>query len=82
MHSTLDGKAPEIVPALAVDGISHSHGRRRALADVSFAIAPATFMVLLGLNGAGESTRFSLVTRLYGTRRGSIRIFKRLVPQP
>src|SRR5260370_37396001 len=75
MHSTLDGKAPEIVPALAVDGVSHSYGRRQALAEVSFSIAPATFTVLLGLNGAGKSTLFSLVTRLYGTQRGSIRIF-------
>src|SRR5262249_8142112 len=38
-------------------------------------IEPATFTVLLGLNGAGKSTLFSLVTRLYGTQRGTIRIF-------
>jgi ABC-2 type transport system ATP-binding protein len=73
MHSTLDGSAQ--VPALSVAGVSHSYGRRRALADVTFAIAPATFTVLLGLNGAGKSTLFSLVTRLYGTQQGSIRIF-------
>jgi ABC-2 type transport system ATP-binding protein len=73
MHSTLDGKAKDA--ALAVDGVSHSYGRRPALADVSFSIAPASFTVLLGLNGAGKSTLFSLVTRLFGTQRGSIRIF-------
>src|SRR5215472_3791597 len=62
-------------PALAVSGVSHFYGRRKALDGVSFAIAPATFTVLLGLNGAGKTTLFSLVTRLFATRQGSIRIF-------
>jgi ABC-2 type transport system ATP-binding protein len=55
--------------------LSHSYGARRALHDVTFAIQPATFTVLLGLNGAGKSTLFSLVTRLFGTQRGTIHIF-------
>src|SRR5262249_49795675 len=62
-------------PELAVSPLSHFYGRRKALDDVSFAIAPATFTVLLGLNGAGKTTLFSLVTRLFATRQGSIRIF-------
>src|ERR1043166_7441781 len=75
MHSTRNGKAQDMIRALSVEGVSHSYGRRQALADVTFSIAHATFTVLLGLNGAGKSTLFSLVTRLYGTQRGSIRIF-------
>jgi ABC-2 type transport system ATP-binding protein len=62
-------------PALAVDGVSHSYGARRALDGVTFAVRPASFAVLLGLNGAGKSTLFSLVTRLYGTQRGRIDVF-------
>jgi ABC-2 type transport system ATP-binding protein len=62
-------------PALAISGVSHFYGRRKALDDVTFAIAPATFTVLLGLNGAGKTTLFSLVTRLFATRQGTIRIF-------
>jgi len=61
--------------ALTVDHVSHAYGRRQALADVTFAIAPASFTALLGLNGAGKSTLFSLVTRLFATQTGSIRIF-------
>jgi ABC-2 type transport system ATP-binding protein len=61
--------------ALSVEGLSHAYGARRALQDVTFAIQPATFTVLLGLNGAGKSTLFSLVTRLFGTQRGSVHIF-------
>jgi len=67
--------AARAAPALAVEGVSHAYGRRQALADVTFAIAPASFTVLLGLNGAGKSTLFSLVTRLFATQRGAIRIF-------
>lgn len=67
--------APEAEIALEVVGLSHSYGVRRALDDVSFAIRPGGFNVLLGLNGAGKSTLFSLVTRLYAHRSGTIRIF-------
>ncbi len=41
------------VAALDVAAVSHSYGPKRALSDVSFSIAPGTFAVLLGLNGAG-----------------------------
>ncbi|MEJ2436240.1 MAG: ABC transporter ATP-binding protein, partial [Pseudolabrys sp.] len=53
----------------------HSYGARRALDAVSFAVAPATFAVLLGLKGAGKCTLFALITRLFGIQRGRIRIF-------
>ena len=75
MPDTQRTAGPPTQAALAVEGVSHSYGRRQALADVSFAIAPASFTVLLGLNGAGKSTLFSLVTRLFATQRGAIRIF-------
>jgi ABC-2 type transport system ATP-binding protein len=70
MHGTTKG-----LQALAIENVSHSYGARQALDDVTFAVAPATFAVLLGLNGAGKSTLFALITRLYGTQRGGISIF-------
>jgi ABC-2 type transport system ATP-binding protein len=63
------------IPMLSVEAVSHSYGARRALDKVTFDVAPATFAVLLGLNGAGKSTLFALITRLYGTQGGRIRIF-------
>ena len=62
-------------PAVAIEGVSHSYGARRALDNVTVSIAPSTFAVLLGLNGAGKSTLFSLLTRLYAVQHGHIRIF-------
>ena len=65
----------EPVSALDISGLSHSFGPRKALDGVSFQIRTGDFAVLLGLNGAGKTTLFSLATRLYAHRSGSIRIF-------
>ena len=61
--------------ALEVAGASHSYGKRKALENVGFSVAQGSFSVLLGLNGAGKSTLFCLITRLFATQRGTIRIF-------
>ncbi|MBO0733641.1 MAG: ATP-binding cassette domain-containing protein [Methylocapsa sp.] len=62
-------------PALEVLGVSYSYGNRKALENISFEVEPGSFSVLLGLNGAGKSTLYCLITRLYATRFGKIRIF-------
>jgi ABC-2 type transport system ATP-binding protein len=61
--------------ALAVSGVGHRFGSRRALDDVSLEVPPAAFVALLGPNGAGKTTLFSVVTRLYHNRTGAVRIF-------
>ncbi|MCB8838251.1 ATP-binding cassette domain-containing protein [Aurantimonas sp. VKM B-3413] len=68
-----DSEAPG-APALSVEHVSHSYGQRRALDDVSFCVPQGSFTALLGPNGAGKSTLYSLITRLFDTRAGSIRI--------
>jgi ABC-2 type transport system ATP-binding protein len=67
--------ADERTPALAIEGLGHAYGKRRALGGVSFAVPAGHFTVLLGLNGAGKSTLFALVTRLYDAREGRIAVF-------
>jgi ABC-2 type transport system ATP-binding protein len=71
----LTGDTASAVPALAVEGLSHSFGERKALDGVSFTIPPGAFTVLLGQNGAGKTTLFSLATRLYNNRSGTIRVY-------
>jgi ABC-2 type transport system ATP-binding protein len=71
-------KAQDLAPdamALLVEQVSHSYGARKALDNVSLAVAAGGFTALLGLNGAGKSTLFSIITRLFGLQGGRIRIF-------
>lgn len=61
-------------PALAIQGLGHSFGERRALDDVTIEVAAGSFTALLGINGAGKTTLFNLVTRLYHAREGRIAV--------
>ncbi len=61
--------------ALALQAVSFSYTKRRVLEDVSFALDAGEFCVLLGINGAGKTTLFSLITRLFVSRGGSIEIY-------
>jgi ABC-2 type transport system ATP-binding protein len=75
VEAGVTGDEARHVPALEIAGLSHDFGKRRALDGVSLTIRPGEFTVLLGQNGAGKTTLFSLVTRLYDNRSGSIRVF-------
>ncbi|TJZ87382.1 ABC transporter ATP-binding protein [Paracoccus hibiscisoli] len=61
-------------PALQIDNVSHSFGAVQALKDVSLTVPQGGFTALLGVNGAGKTTLFSLITRLYSNRSGTIRV--------
>jgi ABC-2 type transport system ATP-binding protein len=63
--------------ALRVVGVTHAFGARKALDDVSLHAPAGAFTALLGQNGAGKTTLFSLVTRLYDNRSGSIEVLGR-----
>lgn len=60
--------------ALEVVSVTHRFGQRVALDDVSLTAPSGAFTALLGLNGAGKTTLFSLITRLYENRTGSIAV--------
>jgi ABC-2 type transport system ATP-binding protein len=77
MNTIVEAPTKAAVNALSVESVSHAYGARKALDQVSFAVAPGSFTVLLGLNGAGKSTLFSVITHLYASRSGSVRIFGR-----
>jgi ABC-2 type transport system ATP-binding protein len=60
--------------ALSVVDVSFRFPGRLALDGVSLQVPQGQFRVLLGPNGAGKTTLFSLITRLYATRDGSVSI--------
>lgn len=59
---------------LELERVSHKYDKELVLNDISFSIEEASFFVLLGLNGAGKSTIFSLLIRLLSLQSGSIKI--------
>lgn len=58
----------------SVQNVSYSYGAKKALDDVTIELEAGRFCALLGPNGAGKSTLFNLLTHLFVTRQGSIRI--------
>lgn len=60
--------------ALEFKNISFSYDTKEVLENISFCIKEGSFFVLLGLNGAGKSTIFSLATRLLKLQNGEINI--------
>ena len=64
----------QIQYSLDVNEVSHSFGQTKVIDQISFTVGTGEFKVLLGPNGAGKSTLFSLITRLYHTKKGSISI--------
>ncbi len=53
---------PGGTPLLELRGVTKTYGGVQALADVGFAIQPATVHALVGENGAGKSTLVKIVT--------------------
>ncbi|MDC0933902.1 ATP-binding cassette domain-containing protein [Arcobacteraceae bacterium] len=60
--------------ALELKNINYKYNENAVLKNVSFSIEKGSFFVLLGLNGAGKSTIFSLLTRLLNLQDGNISI--------
>jgi ABC-2 type transport system ATP-binding protein len=62
-------------PAIAIEGLSKSYGKVRALSDVSFSVPAGGVTALLGLNGAGKTTLFQILTGLFVADGGRLRVF-------
>lgn len=60
--------------ALQISGLGFAYGDKQVLDDLSFDVQAGECTMLLGPNGAGKSTLFSLITRLYESRNGTIKL--------
>src|SRR5262245_61277846 len=69
-------QTPDANNAHAIDVVrlGHSHGSRRALDDVSFAVSPGEVVGLLGPNGGGKTTLCRILTTLLKPDEGDARI--------
>lgn len=59
-------------PAMEVRNLSFSYGKNKVLRDVSFKIRGGDITTIMGANGCGKSTLFSLMTKNLYPRKGSI----------
>ena len=59
---------------LDVRGVSKSFGGIRAVTDASLQVGAGEIHALIGPNGAGKTTLFNLVSGLYPTDSGTIRL--------
>lgn len=60
--------------ALSLDRVSKSFGKKVAVADVSFSVAPGTVVSLLGPNGAGKTTTIDMCEGFTTPTSGAIRV--------
>jgi ABC-2 type transport system ATP-binding protein len=68
---------PVEADALRVENLSHWFGERQVLREVSLRVPKGRFVALIGPNGAGKTTLFAIITRLYHSRTGTVRVFDR-----
>lgn len=63
------------VPALAIEHVSKTYGKRKALDDISLTVGRGEFFGFLGPNGAGKSTTIHLISGIARLQEGSVRVF-------
>jgi ABC-2 type transport system ATP-binding protein len=67
-------RGDELASAVEIESLSFSYGDRKALNEVSFAIARGEIFGLLGPNGGGKTTLFKLISTLVPLQEGAARI--------
>ena len=76
VHEKPHAKAVErFAGAVAFEDVSFSYdGKRSAVQDVSFAVAPGETVALVGATGSGKSTTLALLHRAFDPQSGVIRV--------
>lgn len=77
-ESTTGETMPELCSDIVFDNVSFSYNdERKVLSNVSVKIPMGKVTAIIGGNGAGKSTMFKLITRLYEPDSGEIRFSNR-----
>ncbi len=64
-----------MAPLLEVQNLSYQYGSRRALQGLTFSVEKGEIFGFLGPNGGGKSTTFKILSTLYPTPPGQIKVF-------
>jgi ABC-2 type transport system ATP-binding protein len=64
-----------VAPLLEVQNLSYQYGSRKALQGLTFSVEKGEIFGFLGPNGGGKSTTFKILSTLYPTQPGQIKIF-------
>jgi len=67
--------SPAGTPVLELRGLCKSFGGLHAVRDVSFRIMPGDRKAIIGPNGAGKTTLFNLITGIFPSTSGEVRLF-------
>ncbi|TPW08053.1 MAG: ATP-binding cassette, subfamily B, bacterial MsbA [Alphaproteobacteria bacterium] len=59
---------------VAFESVAFAYGDDNAISEVSFAVAPGETVALVGASGAGKSTVFNLIPRLYDATAGRVTV--------
>jgi ABC-2 type transport system ATP-binding protein len=64
-----------VAPLLEVQNLSYQYGSRKALQGLTFSVEKGEIFGFLGPNGGGKSTTFKILSTLYPTQPGQIKVF-------
>jgi ABC-2 type transport system ATP-binding protein len=65
----------DVAPLLEVENLSYHYGSRQALKDLSFTVNKSEIFGFLGPNGGGKTTTFKILSTLFSTQPGQVKLF-------
>ncbi len=74
MPHEVTAESTTLLPALNASALAFSYGPHPALKQVSIQVPSGRFVALIGANGAGKTTFFSIVTGLYAAHQGTVTV--------
>lgn len=74
LNKNMSQNKKELIGIIEFQKVYFSYKKENTLKDISFKMMPNQLNVIVGKTGSGKTTLFSLLTRLYNLKKGSIKI--------